>query len=209
MPEPTNKEIAVARVAFGARFQAFVDFQSPENDVVSRERDYIQLFTLVLVKVLFLMGENKQAPLLLRYLQNVMGDTVTPKGLNRPTIMGPNQTLLEAHPEKPERLMVLKLTQDEEARSAELTLPIGDEGHYYPATIIFCLQYLVRNLSEASLFFLMLVLGGVMEYYEKIGKTDDLKSLTNAPAYAFSTAAKYIEDERRRSAPGPIDPVNN
>jgi hypothetical protein len=209
MTEPIKKEIALARVAFAARFQAFVDFQSPETDVVSRERDYIQLFSLVLVKVLFLMGENKQASLLLRYLQNVMADTVTPKGLNRPTITGPNQILLEALPEKPERLMVLKLTQDEEARSADLTLPIGDEGHYYPATIIFCLQYLVRNLSEPSLFFLMLVLGGVMEYYEKIGKTDDLNSLSNAPAYAFSTAAKYVEEERRRSAPGSVDPASN
>ena len=45
----------------------------------------------------------------------------------------------------------------------------------------------------------MLVMGGVMEYYEKIGKTDDLKALTAAPAYGFSVAMRYIDDERKKN----------
>ncbi len=202
--DSTRKEIGVARVAFAGKFNAFVDYQTPEADVVSRERDAIQLFTLALVRVLFLLGENKQAPMLLQYLQTAMGDTVTPKGLKRPTILGQGQNLVEAPPEKPDRLMVLKLIQEEESRLAEITLPLGDEGHFYPATIIFYMQHLIRSLSDASLFFLILVLGGMMEYYEKIGKTNDLKALTDGPAYAFSTAIRYINEERRRtpSAPG-------
>ena len=95
--------------------------------------------------------------------------------------------------------MVLRLIQEDEARLAELTLPLGDEGHYYPAAVIFFMQYLLKTLWDPSVFFLMLVLGGVMEYYEKIGKTNDLKALTNAPAYGFSTALKYVEEERRRA----------
>lgn len=190
-------------MAFAEKFKAFVDYQSPEADVLSRERDSIQLFALTLVRVLFLLGENKQAPMLLQYLQTAMGDTVTPKGLNRPTILGQGQSLVDILPEKPERLMVLKLIQEEESRLAEITLPIGDEGHYYPATVIFYFQFLIRTLSEASLFFLMLVLGGLMEYYEKIGKTNDLKALTDGPAYGFSTAVRYINEERQRhQAPG-------
>jgi hypothetical protein len=198
-----KKEIGVARVVFVGRVHAFVDYQSPETDVLARERDSIQLFVLALVRVLFLMGENKQAPMLLQYLQAAMGDTVTPKGLKRPAILGPGQGLVEAPPEKPERLMVLKLIQEEESRLAELTLPLGEEGHFYPSTAVFFLQYLIRTLGEPSLFFLMLVLGGVMEYYEKIGKTNDLKALTDAPAYGFSTAVRYINDERRRGPAGP------
>lgn len=198
----SKKEIGLARVAFEGKFKAFVDYQSPEADALSRERDAIQLFALTLVRVLFLLGENKQAPMLLQYVQTAMGDTVTPKGLNRPTILGQGQALVEALPEKPERLMVLRLTQEEESRLAEITLPIGDEGHYYPATAIFYFQYLIRTLSEASLFFLMLVLGGLMEYYEKIGKTNDLKALTDGPAYGFSTAIRYINEERQRHNPG-------
>jgi hypothetical protein len=201
--EETKKEIGVARVAFTGRFQAFVDYQSPEADMVSRERDCIQLFALVMVKVLFLLGENKHAPMLLRYIQAAMGDTVTPKGLSRPTIMGSGQSLAEIFPEKPERLMVLRLVQEEEGRLAELTLPLGDEGHFYPATVIFYLQHLIKTLGDPSLFFLMLVLGGIMEYYEKLGKTNDLKALTEAPAYGFSTAIKHIDEERRRHASGP------
>jgi len=202
MPEETKKEIGVARVAFASRFQAFVDYQTPETDALSRERDSIQLFALTMVKALFLLGENKHAPMLVQYLQAAMGDTVTPKGLNRPTIMGKDQILLAALPENSERLMVLRLIQEEESRLAELTLPLGDEGHFYPATVIFFFQYLIRTLSDPSLFFLMLVLGGVMEYYEKIGKTNDLRALTDGPVYGFSTAIRYIEDERRRSQLG-------
>jgi len=208
MSDPIKKEIGVARVAFVGRVQAFVDYQTPETDPLSRERDAIQLFSLALVRILFLLGENKQAPMLLEYIQTAMGDTVTPKGLMRPTILGLGQSLVEALPEKPERLMVLKLTQEEESRLAEITLPLGDEGHFYPATIIFYFQYLIRTLSEPSLFFLILVLGGVMEYYEKIGKTNDLKALTNGPTYAFSTAIRYIDEERRRSQTPP-DPAAN
>src|SRR5579859_862594 len=108
MPEATPKEVGVARVAFADRFHAFVDYQSSETDPLSCERDSIQLFTLALARVLFLMGENKQAPMLLQYIQTVMGDTVSPKGLNRPTILGQGQGLAEAMPEKPEKLFVLK-----------------------------------------------------------------------------------------------------
>ncbi|HUO57214.1 MAG TPA: hypothetical protein VMV05_03460, partial [bacterium] len=157
------------------------------------------------VRVLFLLGENKQAPMLLQYVQAAMGDTVTPKGLHRPTILGQGQSLAAAAPEKPERLMLLKLIQEEENRLAEITLPLGEEGHFYPATAIFFLQHLIRTLSEASLFFLMLVLGGVMEYYEKIGKTNDLRALTDAPVYGFSTAIRYIDEERRRSQPPAVN----
>ncbi len=204
MTEPIKKEIGMARVVFASRFLAYVDYQSPETDALSRERDSIQLFALTLVKILFLLGENKQAPMLLQYIQTAMGDTVTPKGLNRPTILGQGQALVEALPEKPERLMVLKLNQEDESRLAELTLPLGDEGHFYPATAVFLFQFLIKTLSDASLFFLMLVLGGVMEYYEKIGKTNDLKALTDAPIYGFTTAVRYIEEERRRGqASGP------
>ncbi len=202
MLEEPKKEIGVARVAFASRFQAFVDYQTPETDVLSRERDSIQLFSLTMVKCLFLLGENKHAPMLVQYIQAAMGDTVTPKGLVRPTIMGQGQSLVETLPENPERLMNLKLIQEEEGRLAELILPLGDEGHFYPATVIFFFQYLIRTLSDPSLFFLMLVMGGVMEYYEKIGKTNDLKALTDAPIYGFSTAIRYIEEERKRAQSG-------
>ncbi len=195
--ESGKKEIGAARVAFVEKFKAFVGYQSPELDALSRERDNIQLFALTLVRMLFLLGENKQAPMLLQYIQTAMGDTVTPRGLNRPTILGPGQELLETPPEKPERMMNLKLIDEDERRLAEITLPMGEEGHYYPATVIFYLQYLIRTLSESSLFFLMLVLGGLMEYYEKIGKTNDLKALTDGPAYGFSTAVRYINEERK------------
>jgi hypothetical protein len=45
----------------------------------------------------------------------------------------------------------------------------------------------------------MLVLGGVMEYLEKIGKTNDIKALSAAPAYGFSTAMRYIDGERKKT----------
>ena len=203
MVEETKKEIGAARVVFESRFKAYVDYQTSETDSVSRERDAIQLFSLTMVKVLFLLGENKHAPMLLGFIQTAMGDTVTPKGLKHPTIMAEGQSLIEVLPEKPEKLMVLRLIQESEGRLGELTLPIGDEGHFYPATVIYFFQYLIRTLSEPSLFFLMLVLGGVMEYYEKIGKTNDIKALIDAPVYGFTTAVRYIEDERRRNPPPP------
>ena len=209
MPEEAPREVAAARVLFGQAFKAFVDYQSPELDPLSRERDATQLFALTLVKILLLLGENKQAPMLLGYLQKVMGDTVTPQGLKRPTILGWGQKLLEEPPEEPKKVMVLNLRQEEEARLAVLELGLGEEGLYYPVTVVFYLQYLIKTLSEPSLFFLMLVLGGLMEYYEKIGKTTDLKAMTDGPAYAFSTAIRYINEERRRNeAKGGLAPEN-
>lgn len=206
--ETPKKEIGNARVFFESRFKAFVDYQTSETEVLSRERDSIQLFSLVLVRILFLLGENKQAEMLLQYIQTAMGDTVTPKGLHRPVILGPGQELLLTPPENPEKGVLLKLVQEEDSRLAELQLPVGDEGHYYPSTAIFYFQYLIKTLSDPSLFFLILVLGGLMEYYEKIGKTNDLTALTGAPAHAFSTAIRYIEEERRRAQPSGGPSVN-
>lgn len=206
--ETPKKEIGSARVVFESRFKAFADYQSPEPEALSRERDAIQLFALALVRILFLLGDNKQAAMLLQYVQTAMGDTVTPQGLKRPAILGAGQELLTALPEKAEKAVLLKLIQEEDARLAELQLPVGDEGHYYPATAIFYFQYLIKNLSDPSLFFLVLVLGGLMEYYEKIGKTNDLSALTGAPAHAFSTAIRYIDEERRRHQP-PAGPSAN
>jgi hypothetical protein len=199
--ETSKKEIGEVQVSFSTPFQAYVNYKTQEEDLLSRERDNVQLFTLALVRILFLLGENKQAPMLLQYLQTAMGDTVTPRGLNRPTILGAGQNLLDVPPDKSERLMVFKLIQDEENRLAELTLPFGEEGHFYPAAVIFYFQFLIKTLGDASLFFLVLVLGGVMEYYENFGKTNDLKALKDAPVYSFSTAMKYIEEERTRARP--------
>jgi hypothetical protein len=163
VPDEISQELGVLRVVFSDRFHAYVDYQTAEEDLVSRERDMIQLFSLAFVKTLFLLGENKQAPMLMQYVQAAMGDTVTPKGLIRPSIMGPNQGLLETLPEKAETSAVIHLLQDDEVRKVEMEMPLGEEGHFYPATDIFFLQYLIRTLNDASLFFLMLVLGGVME----------------------------------------------
>jgi hypothetical protein len=194
-----SQELGVLKVVFADPFHAFVVYETTEEDPVARERDLIQLFSLVFVKVLFLLGENKQAPMLMQYVQAAMGDTVTEKGLLRPTIMGPNQELLAALPEKAQTLSVAQLLQDDEVRKVELELPLSEEAHFYPATAIFFLQYLIRNLNDASLFFLMLVLGGVMEYLEKIGKTNDIRALSAAPAYGFSKAMRYVDGERKRT----------
>lgn len=199
MADEISQELGVLRVVFLDRFHAYVDYQTTETDPIARERDMIQLFSLAFVKTLFLLGENKQAPMLMQYVQAAMGDTVTPKGLIRPTIMAPNQGLLETLPEKAETSAVIHLLQDDEVRKVEMEMPLGEEGHFYPATDIFFLQYLIRTLNDASLFFLMLVLGGVMEYLEKIGKTNDIKALSAAPAYGFSTAMRYIDGERKRT----------
>jgi hypothetical protein len=199
MAEIKSVEILRVRVDFATRFQACVAVESRSTDVLDRERDLIQLFILTWVKLLLLLGPNKQAGMLVDYFQRVMGDTVTPKGLLRPVIMSGEQKLLEAPPEIIERTATFRLIQEEDGRLVEADLPPADEGHLYPACAIFMLQYLIREFGEPSLFFLMLVMGGVMEYYEKIGKTDDLKALTAAPAYGFSVAMRYIDDERKKN----------
>lgn len=112
--EGIKKEIGVARIAFEGRFRAFVGYQSPEENPLSRERDLIQVFILSLTRVLFLLGENKQAPLLLQFIQQAMGDTVTPQGLKRPTITAKGQDLLAEEPQASEYSMTLRLIQNED-----------------------------------------------------------------------------------------------
>ena len=198
MPPEETKIIGIATIQFGSSFKAHVDYQTLEEDPIARERDEIQLFCLSTARLLFLLGENKQAGMLLGYLQQAMGDTVTAKGLFRPAILGKEQELLSTAPEKPEKTVVLKLTQEPDGRLAELILPLDNEGHTYPVTCVFFLQHLIRTLGDPSLFFLMLVLAGMMEYYEAIGKTNDLKSLVDAPVYGFSGATRTIDEERRK-----------
>ncbi len=201
--EGIKKEIGVARIAFEGRFRAFVGYQSPEENPLSRERDLIQVFILSLTRVLFLLGENKQAPLLLQFIQQAMGDTVTPQGLKRPTITAKGQDLLAEEPQASEYSMTLRLIQNEDGRSVDLVLPVGEEGHFYPASILFFLQYLIRNLGEPSLFYLILTLAGLMEFYGGIGKTNDLNALSSGPVHAFKAADEYIEREKKRNEGNP------
>jgi hypothetical protein len=64
---------------------------------------------------------------------------------------------------------------------------------------VFLLQQLVRKLSEPSLFYLMLVMGGLLEFYEEGGKAEDPSSMTEGPRYAYQAAQKYVEHERART----------
>ena len=86
-------------------------------------------------------------------------------------------------------------------------LEFSQPAPWFRPLYFFYLQHLIRILSDASLFHLMLLLGGVLEYYEQGGKSEDEASLTEAPAYAYEAAKKYV----RKNAPArlPKNPPGN
>ena len=66
------------------------------------------------------------------------------------------------------------------------------EGYYAPVSTVMFLQYLVKNLSEGTLMFLMLVLGGINKYYREVGDYSNMRSIVEAPNHGFTVATQIL-----------------
>lgn len=199
MADPSAQELLRIRILFESRTKAFLRVESSlKYDPKQLEGDKIQLFALAFARVFQQLGSGEQKAMFTDFCQRVLKTTVTSEGLRRPTIMIPGQTLLEAAPRHPQGQALIRLVQENDGRLAEWVLPATqDEGLTVFICAVFYLQHLIRVLSDASLFSLMLVLGGLMEYYEQGGDPADPASLTEAPKYAFGAVQKYVEEHRR------------
>ena len=68
------------------------------------------------------------------------------------------------------------------------------EGYYAPISTVMLLQWLIKNLSDGSLVFLVLSVNGMNEFYQKVGDYADMKSLVAAPNHGFSVAGQMLSE---------------
>jgi hypothetical protein len=200
MAEPTSKELLRIRIAFTSRTKAFLQPEAAQGyDLKTLEGDKVQLFALAFARMFHQLGQGEQKAMFTDFCQRVLRTTVTEQGLRRPTVMIPGQTLLEEEPKNPSAQAAIRLIEEEDGRLAEWILPPGgEEGLVGFICAVFFLQHLIRTLSDASLFSLMLVLGGLLEFYEQGGKMEDPTSMVEAPKYAFHAVQKYLEEQRKK-----------
>jgi hypothetical protein len=187
-------------IFFESRTKAFLQPQAAHGyDIAKLEADKVQLFALAFARMFYQLGKGENKVMFTDFCNRVLGLCVTPQGVKRPTIMIPGQTLLEEKPKRPVCQAAIRLLQEEDGRLAEWVLPSGgEEGLMGFICAVFFLQYLIRTLGEPSLFYLMLVLGGLLEYYEQGGKTEDPISMTEAPKYAFAAAQRYVDEQKKK-----------
>ena len=69
-----------------------------------------------------------------------------------------------------------------------------DDIIYAPISTVMFLQWLIKNLSDGSLVFLVLSVNGMNEFYQKVGDYADMKSLVAAPNYGFSVAGQMLSE---------------
>jgi hypothetical protein len=200
MSESTTQELLRIHIFFASRTKAFLQPQAVQGyDIKKLEGDEVQLFALAFARMFHQLSGKDQQTMFTDFCQRVLRTSVTPQGLKRPTIMIPGQTLLEEAPKNPSAQAAIRLLQEDGARLAEWVLPPGgEEGLVGFICAVFFLQHLLRALSDASLFYLLLVLGGLLEYYEQGGKPEDPASMTEGPKYAFAAAQKYVDEQKKK-----------
>jgi hypothetical protein len=198
--ETKTHELIRIHIFFESRTKAFLQPQAAQGyNIKSLESDKVQLFALAFARMFHQLGQGEQKTMFTDFCNRVLRISVVPQGLRRPTIMVPGQTLLEEMPKHPQFQAAIRLLQEEDGRLAEWVLPGGgEEGLMGFICAVFFLQHLIRTLSEPSLFYLMLVLGGLLEYYEQGGKAEDPNSMIEAPKYAFAAAQKYVEEQKKK-----------
>lgn len=198
--ETKTHELIRIHIFFESRTKAFLQPQAAQGyNIKSLEADKVQLFALAFARMFHQFGQGERKNMFADFCNRVLRITVMPQGLKRPTIMAPGQTLLEEMPKHPQLQAAIRLLQEDDGRLAEWVLPGGgEEGLTGFICAVFFLQHLIRTLSEPSLFYLMLVLGGLLEYYEQGGKAEDPISMTEAPKYAFAAAQKYVEEKKKK-----------
>jgi len=200
MAEGNTRELLRVRIDFASRTKAFLQPQAASGyDLKTLEGDKVQLFALAYARMYHQLSQGEQKKMFADFTQRVLKMTVTDQGLRCPTIMIPGQTLLEEEPKNPQSQAMIRLLEEEDGRLAEWVLPQGNaEPLLGFICFVFFFQHLIRTLSDASLFSLMLVTGGLLEYYEEGGKPEDPASMTEAPKYAFQAAQKYVEEQRKK-----------
>ena len=204
--------IGSIEIKFYGKNKIFVNYSPAEKSPGSIEGQMIELFALYYAKMLYNLGKCPEAEDLLYTIRDVMdrsmkkafavhsqtGEIAIVKSeIKRPKVLQSNQKLLKQEPkEQPDKIYKGKLYQRRDGSLIILTdMSWGEEDYYAPLSIRALLQHLINSLSKESLSYLMTVLFYMHHYYQEIGEYFNMKSIIEAPHYAFICAAEFFGAE--------------
>ena len=188
-----QKLLGTAIIKFYGEDEASVEYETEISDKEQKESDSLQLFTLYYAKMLYNLNRGDHADQLIVYIQKAVESVMGKEGVNRASILASEQKLVE-----PKTSGVTKKYSGElyeksnQTRIVQTHMDTVGEGYYAPASTVMFLQYLIKNLSEESLMFLILVLGGMNKYYREVGDYSNMRSIIEAPNYGFNVATQIL-----------------
>lgn len=188
-----QKLLGTVTIKFYGEDEASVNYETEVSDKELKESDLMQLFALYYAKMLYNLNRGEHADQLIVYIQKAVESVMGKDGVSRVSILATGQKLV-----KPKTNGVTKKYSGElyeksnQTRIVQTHMDAVGEGYYAPVSTVMFLQYLVNNLSEGLLVFLVLVLGGMNKYYREIGDYSSIRSIIEAPNYGFNVASQIL-----------------
>ena len=192
-----QKLLGTITIKFYGKDEASVEYETKVLDKKQKESDLIQLFTLYYAKMLFNLNRGEYADQLIIYIQKAVESVMSEEGVNRAIVLASGQKLV-----KPKMSGITKKYSGElyeksnQTRIVQTHMDTVGEGYYAPVSTVMFLQYLIKNLSEDSLIFLVLVLGGMNKYYQEVNDYSNMRSIIEAPNYGFSIATEILSNNK-------------
>jgi hypothetical protein len=188
-----NKLVGTVKIKFYGEDEASAEYETDVSDQEQKEMDMIQVFALYYAKMLYNLNRGEHSDALIGYVQKAVSEILPENGLKRPSILSSGQKLVEAKESGVTKTYSGELIEkSNKTRIIQTHMDMVGEGYYAPISTVMFLQSLIKNLSDGSLFFLTLSLGGMNKYYREQGDYADMKSLIAAPNFGFSLASKIL-----------------
>jgi hypothetical protein len=191
-----QKSIATIKIKFYGENEASIEYETDVSDQEQKEMDIIQVFALYYSKMLYNLNQGEIADNLILYIKKATSDLIIQEDeLKRPSILSSGQKLVEVKESGVTKTYSGELFEkSNKTRIIQTHMDMGGEGYYAPISTVMFLQWLIKNLSDGSLIFLVLSINGMNEFYQKVGNYADIKSLVAAPNYGFSVAGQMLSE---------------
>lgn len=188
-----QKLLGTATIKFYGEDEASVEYETEISDKEQKDSDLMQLFTLYYAKMLFNLNRGEHADQLIVYIQKAVESVMGKDGVSRASILATGQKLVEPKNSGSTKTYSGELFEkSNQTRIVQTHMDMVGEGYYAPVSTVMFLQYLINNLPEGLLVFLVLVLGGMNKYYREVGDYSNMRSIIEAPNYGFNVASQIL-----------------
>lgn len=189
------KLLGTATIKFYSEDEASVEYETKISDKVRKDHDLIQLFTLYYAKMLYNLNRGVDALYLIVCIQIAVKSVIGKDGVSRASILAKGKKLV-----KPKTGGITKkysgelFEKSDQTRIIHTLMNWGGEGYYAPISTEMFLQYLINNLPETYLLYLVFVLMGMNKYYREGGDYSKVRSIIEAPNYGFNFASQVLKE---------------
>src|SRR3989344_1952805 len=188
-----TKLVATIKIKFYGEDEVSVEYETDVLGQEQKEMDMTQIFTLYYAKMLYNLNRGEHSDALISYVQKAVSEIMPEDGFKRPSILASGQKLVEPKGSGATKVYSGELFEkSNKTRIIQTHMDVVGEGYYAPTSTVMFLQWLIKNLSDGSLVFLTLSLGGMNKYYREEGDYADMKSLIAAPNFGFALAGKIL-----------------